>query len=293
MASGTSPLRYPGGKACLFELVSTILRINRLERGHYVEPYAGGCGLALELLFGGHVADLHINDIDPSIWAFWHSALEDTDALAEKIHRTPITIPEWRKQREKYRAQDIGDPLGLGFSAFFLNRTNRSGIIKGAGVIGGLEQNGNYKLDCRFNKPDLIRRILRIKKYRDRIHLTRLDALEFLRGPGKKLPTNSFMFIDPPYFRKGSELYTSFYKDKDHQDLAKQILKLKSPWVITYDDDLAIRMLYRNHRQFSFDINYSLQEKRVGAELLISSKGLRLPDITRERQVNRPQYRAA
>lgn len=293
MATATSPLRYPGGKVCLLDLTATVLRLNGLERGHYAEPYAGGCGLALALLYGGYVADIHINDIDPSIWAFWHCVLKETDAFLALVESAPLTIDEWLKQREVHRAQDTSDTLALGFSAFFLNRTNRSGIIKQAGVIGGLAQTGNYKLGCRYNREDLMRRISRVKKYKDRIHLTNLDALEFLTGCQSALPRDSLFFIDPPYYKKGSDLYTSFYKPDDHAALAAKIMDLDLPWIVTYDDVPEIRGLYRNRRQYCFDINYSLQEKRIGTELLIASKGLKLPDATRGRQVNRPQYRAA
>ena len=179
MTNAASPLRYPGGKSCLYGLMASILHLNNMNRRDYAEPYAGGCGLALALLYGGHVADIHINDIDPSIWAFWHCVLERSDDLVAKIIGTPVTVDEWLKQREIHRKQDITDNLELGFSTFFLNRTNRSGIIKGAGVIGGLNQSGNYKIDCRYNVDELIRRIRRIKKYKDRIHLTNLDALFF------------------------------------------------------------------------------------------------------------------
>jgi DNA adenine methylase len=292
MASVASPLRYPGGKACLFNLAATVLRINGLERAHYAEPYAGGCGLALELLYGGHVADIHINYIDASIWAFWDSVLNDTTALLAKIAETPVTIDEWRRQRDVYRRQSKKNKLELGFSAFFLNRTNRSGIIKGAGVIGGLDQSGNYKIDCRYNFDELTKRIRRINKYKERIHLTNLDAIEFMRLCDKSLPSDSLMFIDPPYYNKGVELYTSFYQDGDHVDLSELVMKLKNPWIMTYDDVDAIRRLYKNRRQYSFDVNYSLQTKRLGTELLIASKNLRMPEAVKERQVNRPQYRA-
>ncbi len=293
MARATSPLRYPGGKSCLLDLTSQVMRLNGLERGHYAEPYAGGCGLALALLYGGHVADIHINDIDPSIWAFWHCVLNETDALVAKLNATPVTIDEWLKQRDIHRRQDTLDTLGLGFSAFFLNRTNRSGIIKGAGVIGGLGQGGSYKLDCRYNHDELSRRIKRIKKYEDRIHLSNLDALDFLEACDKSLPAESLLFIDPPYYNKGAGLYTSFYKPEDHASLAAKVTAMDRPWVVTYDDTPEIRGLYRNRRQYCFDINYSLHEKRVGTELLIASKGIKLPEIARDRQVNRPQYRAA
>jgi DNA adenine methylase len=177
-----SPLRYPGGKSRLLELAALILRLNDLERGHYGEPYAGGCGLALSLLYGGYVADIHINDIDPAIWAFWRSALFETKALTSLVNGVPVTVDEWHKQRAIYFEQDDTDPVKLGFSAFFLNRTNRSGVIKEGGIIGGLDQTGEYKIDCRFNREDLSRRIERIAKYKDRIHLTRLDALNFIKN---------------------------------------------------------------------------------------------------------------
>jgi DNA adenine methylase len=267
--------------------------LNDLERGHYAEPYAGGAGLALSLLVGGHVSDIHINDIDPAIWAFWHCVLHDTDAIVHRIQRTPVTIKEWRKQRRIHQKRDASDWLSLGFSAFFLNRTNRSGVIKDGGVIGGLKQTGPYKIDCRFNRDDLSRRIMRIAKYKDRIHLSNLDALKFLIRSERRLPSRSLHFIDPPYFGKGSELYTNFYRPADHAALADKIIEFDRSWIVTYDDALEIRRLYRDRRQYQFNINYSLHDKRVGTELLIASKGIRIPGEARKRQVNRPQYRAA
>ena len=293
MPRATSPLRYPGGKTCLYPLVARILRDNRLERRHYAEPFAGGCGLALALLFEGHVSDIHINDVDPSIWAFWHSVLFHTDELTSRIRHTPITVQEWGAQRQVHLNMDMGDPVALGFATFFLNRTNRSGIIKAAGVIGGLEQNGPYKIDCRFNRNDLERRIRRISKYRNRIHLTQMDALAFIGQASETLPSSTFFCVDPPYFNKGQGLYTSFYEEKDHSMLANSILSLSNPWIVTYDNVPKISQLYKDRRQYTFDINYSVETKRLGTELLIASKGLRLPPEVRERQSNKPQYRAA
>lgn len=293
MARTTSPLRYPGGKSCLLDLTSQILILNKADRREYAEPYAGGCGLALSLLFGGHVSDIHINDIDPSIWAFWHCVLNETEKFNELIASTPVTIEEWLSQREFLRSQDCTDTLRLGFATFFLNRTNRSGIIKGAGVIGGLQQKGNYKLDCRFNKDGLIKRISRIKKYADRIHLTNLDAIDFLKNKKGYMSSKTFFCIDPPYYKKGSSLYTSFYNPSDHADVANAILSLEHPWMLTYDDTPEIRSLYKDRRQYCFGINYSLQNRRTGTELMIASKGLRLPQSIKVKQVGRPQYRAA
>lgn len=293
MAFTHSPLRYPGGKSCLYEVVRSTLRGNNLERGHYAEPYAGGCSLALALLYGGEVSDVHLNDLDLSVWSFWDAVLNETDALIDRIETTPVTVDEWRKQRDVQRDPDSAARLDLAFATFFLNRTNRSGIIKNAGVIGGLAQTGNYKIDCRYNKADLVRRVRRVSRYKGRIHLHRLDALDFLDHVQNELPEDTFCCIDPPYFNKGSSLYTSFYDPQDHADVAKRIMRLTCPWIITYDYADEIRRLYAARRQYEFNLNYSVQTKRVGSELMIASKGLRMPDEIRSRQVHRPQYRAA
>ena len=273
--------------------VSRIIRGNKLERGHYAEPYAGGCGLALSLLYGGFVSDIHVNDIDRSIWAFWATVLNDTEDFIKLMEKTPVTLKEWRRQRRILKEADPADTMGLAFAAFFMNRTNRSGIIKNAGVIGGLKQNGDYAIDCRFNKEELARRIRRVRKYKNRINLHRKDALKFIDHVEKNLPDKTFLCIDPPYFHKGSSLYTSFYKRKDHEKVADRILKLKNPWVLTYDYCEEIRALYSDRRQYQFSLTYSAQVKRLGTEILIASKGLRIPDDFKASQVNRPQYRTA
>jgi DNA adenine methylase len=274
----------------LLPLITAILRENDLRLLHYAEPYAGGASLALALLFGGQVSDIHLNDVDAGIWSFWHSILNDTDALVDLIATADVTVPEWRNQREIYRGNDLSNPLKLGFATFFLNRTNRSGIIGTGGVIGGLAQQGNYKIDCRFNKVELIRRIRRIRKYKSRIHLTRLDALQFLKPDSSLFPKRTFLAIDPPYFAKGSSLYTSFYSPHDHAEVAQAILALDRPWVLTYDAAAEISALYEECPQFLFDIKYSLQTKRIGSELLIASNGLQLPDVVRRQQVGQTTF---
>jgi DNA adenine methylase len=293
MTVPTSPLRYPGGKTCLLDPIAQILRMNKLTHGHYAEPYAGGCGLALALLYGGHVSDIHINDIDRSVWTFWHVILNRTEEFIDLMERTPVTIKEWRRQRDIQRSPGRRSHLEIAFAIFFLNRTNRSGIIKNAGVIGGLDQKGEYKIDCRFSKDELARRMRRISKYRSRIHLHRLDAIDFIDHVDKELPSETFLCIDPPYFNKGATLYTSFYVPEDHEEVAKRVLRLSNPWVLTYDYCDEIQDLYTARRQFKFALNYSVQTKRIGSELLIPSKGLRMPAAFRDCQIHQPTYRVA
>lgn len=268
-----SPLRYPGGKAFLYNDFLAILKANDLLQRPYVEPYSGGCGLGLGLLMNGAMSRLHINDVDRSIWAFWHSVLYSTEKMVDRITETPVSLAEWKIQREiQFRKEDC-DVLDLGFSTFFLNRTNRSGVIHSGGAIGGVAQSGNYKIDCRFNKSDLIRRIARISKYRGRIELTRLDGNELMSG----LSDRSVLYVDPPYYDKGSTLYMNAYSKRDHSVLASTLRMSKTPWILTYDDVPGIRELYKNENCYSIDVSYSVQTKRIGKELLILHESLKAP----------------
>ena len=278
MTRTASPLRYPGGKSALLDRMTTLLRSNQLDRRPYAEPFAGGCGLALGLLLNGVVSELHLNDIDPAIWSFWNNVLNHTEKMCDQIEQTEVTVDEWRRQRLVLATVGNAPSYDLGFAAFFLNRTSRSGIIKGAGVIGGLEQNGNYLVDCRFNKPDLIKRIRRIAKYRDRIKIYRLDALAFLDTADFEMPKKSLICVDPPYYNKGSSLYTSFYKPEDHAELAHRIAELTVPWVVTYDNCSEISSLYQNYAQYTFSVNYSVQSKRKTSELLVAAPELRISE---------------
>ena len=202
-----SPLRYPGGKSKLSAYVLETIKLNHLLGGTYVEPFAGGAAIAWYLLLEGHVNKIYINDLNPSIHAFWHCVLNDADKLCKLIKDTAVTIEEWHIQKE-IQFSDNTTLLQRGFSTFFLNRTNRSGIIKG-GVIGGLDQVGNYKVDCRYNKERLIGQIKAIASRKDQINLNNLDAAEFLDDVLPSIDDKCLINIDPPYYVKGRGLYRS------------------------------------------------------------------------------------
>ncbi len=278
MSRTASPLRYPGGKACLYDLTTKFLAENDLNQRNYVEPYSGGCGLALSLLYTGHVTQIHLNDLDRAVWAFWKSALDQNEQLARLIETAVVSIDEWERQRELQFRKADADILELGFSTFFLNRTNRSGIIHSGGIIGGKSQAGEWKIDCRFNRDDLSKRVRRIAKYRNRISVYNEDAEIFMDRIGVSIPNTSVMYIDPPYYEKGSQLYKNSYRKSDHERLANRISILTNPWFLTYDNVPAIRSLYSEFESVELDIGYSVQTKRRGSEILVVSRNLQLPD---------------
>ena len=256
-----------------------MLKANDMQGIEYVEPFTGGASLALGLLFEGHAEKLHINDLSKPIYAFWHCVLNETDDLCDRIEQTEITIKEWRKHREIVDAHEGVDLKELGFSTFFLNRTNRSGIIMTGGVIGGQEQNTPWPLDARFNKQDLLKRIRRIAERRDQISLHQMEALSFIDHILPSRWHNTFTLLDPPYISSGSGLYLNNYTMKDHHALAERVMRIKSPWVVTYDYDAAVASrLYPNHCRIAFNLSYSANDRRSASEAMFLSPHMELPE---------------
>ena len=272
-----SPLRYPGGKRKLANFIRLLFYENNLLDGEYAELYAGGASVALSLLYGEFVTRVHINDIDPAVAAFWSATLESTEELTKRIHDVAVNMNEWERQRSVQESKDP-DPVDLAFSTFFLNRTNRSGIIKG-GVIGGKAQAGRWALDARFNKRDLIGRIEKIARYRSRIKVYQLDGADFICNVLPSLPCKALIYLDPPYYVKGGDLYEHHYRHEDHERIANLVGKIKQPWLVSYDYVPAVEKMYSEYRQLQYGIHYSAQARYRGTEVMVFSPQLRIPEV--------------
>ncbi|PAP74798.1 DNA methyltransferase [Rubrivirga sp. SAORIC476] len=288
MSHFLSPLRYPGGKRKLSNFVKLVYRQNNLLGGIYAEPYAGGAAVALSLLFGEYARNVYINDIDRSIYAFWKSVLDHTDELCRRIDMAEVSVEEWERQRS---VQDAESPslADLGFSTFYLNRTNRSGIIRG-GVIGGREQDGDWKIDARFNKADLIKRIKKIARYKSRITLSNLDATIFLEGLRPVLDSTSLVYLDPPYYVKGGDLYENHYRHEDHELIARLIMSFETPWLVTYDDVKPICDMYLDSPSLNYGLSYSAQDRYKGSEVMFYSDGLLLPEVEDPARIRKQDF---
>jgi DNA adenine methylase len=249
-----SPLRYPGGKGKLANFIKLIFEKNDLKDGCYVEPYAGGASIALSLLFNNSVSTVIINDYDRAIYAFWHSVLNNSDELCRMISKTRVSMTAWRRQKEIQNQKETADLLELGFSTFFLNRTNRSGIIK-AGVIGGKNQDGEYKMNARYNKKELIDRIKKIAEKKEQISLYNLDAIALMETISENLPEKTLIYFDPPYYVKGKDLYVNHYKHDDHLLVSQMIQGItEHKWLVSYDNAPEIKELYNENNTLEYSL---------------------------------------
>lgn len=276
MTSSKTPLRYPGGKQKLTPFIIEILDENNIN-GNYVEPFAGGAGVGIELLLSKKVDQIHLNDSNFGIYAFWYSVLYKTDELCRMISSATMSVDEWKYRKEIVKKSDKRNILELGFSIFYLNRCNRSGVLSG-GVIGGLDQSGNYKMDARFSRNDLIRRIESISLFKNQISISCMDAEAYIENYIPDLSNNTLIYLDPPYYEKGSDLYMNFYRKEDHKRLSMVIQKkINHKWVLSYDGVPEILDLYQNRKSFIYNLQYSAAKSYMGKEVFIFCDDVSIP----------------
>lgn len=274
-----TPLRYPGGKGKLTDFIKLVFEQNNLLDGQYVEPYAGGAGIAMSLLVHNYASRIHLNDLNSAVYAFWRTVVDQPEELCKAIRDAKITMKEWHRQKAIYNDPKNHTPLEVGFSTFFLNRTNRSGIIW-AGVIGGKKQDGPWKLGARFTKKDLIQRVEKIAMYRSRIRLYNQNAADLIRKVLPTLPQKTLVYLDPPYYVKGDGLYENHYQHTDHVEISDLVKsKIKLPWIVSYDHVPEIKKMYRGYSTITYGISYSAQDRYKGSELMFFSKKIVVPDV--------------
>lgn len=273
-ADAASPFRYPGGKGFLAGYLEHEVNRRFASPPVFVEPYCGGAGAALNLLLKGAVESIILNDADMRIYSAWKAILHESERFIETIRKINICIDTWNTQLDLVcNSQKCGYNFDVGFATFFINRTSRSGVIVGSGPIGGYSQSGKWKIDARFNKETLIKRISRVASLKDRITLRNLDAIEFCRGLAEiSPPEQTFLFIDPPYIGAGGRLYLDAMNEAKHIMLSDWIKsKTFKQWILTYDDHPLIRESYADHSPHHLTVNYSLAKKRSEKELIYIS----------------------
>lgn len=260
----------------MVEILRNIRRLNGLGDRSVAEPFAGGAGASLSLLYLEETHRIYINDADPAIHDFWWVLVNKPEKFLELLSKARVNIAEWRRQRETYRSRTGVPRVRRGFATFYLNRCNRSGVVMNGGPIGGTSQTGRWKIDARFNKDALRQRCQKVAEYRARISVSGEDGIQFI----ERLASHStFLIIDPPYFEKGPTLYLNALDDEYHKALAARLRSMSdAAWVLTYDDCAEVRRLYRDWAEVRpFSVRYTAAERRSGREVLITPKWIRLP----------------
>ena len=260
----------------------SLIAANDLRGCTYAEAFCGGAGLAMKLLLKGDVSKVVLNDYDPAVYSIWDAVVNHPDELCAYIESVSMGMAEWERCREIYQGAEEPS-LELGKAAFFLNRTNRSGILKG-GVIGGREQTGKYKIDARFNRKTLCEKIRSISAKAGCIELHNLDVLDFMSSVAPELGEDSLLYLDPPYVQKGPGLYENSFTDEDHRELTKRVRQYGGKWMVTYDIVGLIDELYTPTDDWSItvdtiEVGYSAATARnVATERLVLGPGMKMPE---------------
>lgn len=280
----TSPFRYPGGKDKLTSFLAIFLMHNKLKGARFIEPFCGGAGASLSLLLGGYVKEIHLNDKNYALFCFWEQLLNNTDNLLDMVYQNVPCIEDWHKQKEIYQASisshDKYSKLEFGFSVFYLNRANRSGVLS-AGPIGGLDQSGKYKIDCRYTVSTLIKKLEKIASMRDSIFVYNEHCIDFLKKFDDRTHfDNDFVYLDPPYVKEGRNIYSKnfCFSDAQHRELKDYIAGYSNRWLISYDDHPLVHDLYSKHGTRAVEISYVMNQAKVGKELMIADSRLRMPE---------------
>lgn len=249
-----SPLRYPGSKQKFCDYFLTILKNNNIYPDLFIEPFAGGASVSLYLLQSNFVQKIALIEKDPLVASFWKTVFFDTEWFIKEINKLEVTLDQWNYFK-KYNPKTTRTQA---IKCLFQNRTCFSGILK-AGPIGGQKQISKYKIDCRFNKKEIINKIHTLSLYRDRVlFIEEGDYESIMQDKEKILPSNTLIYFDPPYVNKAKDLYNFYFQDKDHIRLKDFIQNLKYNWLLSYDYEPPINKLYQEFAYNGFfDITYT------------------------------------
>ena len=145
-------------------------------------------------------------------------------------------------------------------------------------IIGGQEQRGAYKIDARYNSLNLINKIRNIAEKREQIVLLNQDAKELLQPQQLRRYYKTFINLDPPYVKKGAQLYKNAFTDVDHREVSQFISNWNRKWIVTYDICPLVAEIYRDFRSSYLDVTYSVRMSKKAQENIFFSNNLELPD---------------
>lgn len=274
-----SPLRYPGSKRRLAQYIDEMIYANNLQPDLFVEVFAGGASLSLQLLDSGTVQQVGLIEKDPLVAAFWKVVFSKNDVnwLISQIEEIEITLEKWQEFKNT-----VPDSLRMrALACLYLNRTSFSGILApSSGPLGGYEQKSDYPIDCRFPKETLIERVQQASALREKVVFiwqvdwsTGLKRIAQKQGVGK-LPQNVLFYFDPPFFNKAEKLYNYYFTNGDHAKLRDAIVTLDHDWILSYDYCDQVEELYTNNAPTHIEMLYSAAQnggQREAKEVILTN----------------------
>lgn len=268
-----SPLRYPGGKRRLVPYVAAALEVNELEPELFVEPFAGGASVALELLATGQVKSIGLAERDPYVAAFWNTVFFDSDWLCRQVETLDVSLTSW----ERIKKGRYTTTRSRALACLFLNRTSFNGTLhRRAGPIGGKAQTSDYKIDCRFPRERLVRRIKTCARFAGQVAFVKeTDALTAVAEARREFKGKEvFFYFDPPFWAKSDQLYRYSFTEADHKRLATALRYLKDPYLLSYDAAPEVEKLYKSHADAAIEeveLLYTATQRTAEVELVITN----------------------
>jgi len=276
--------RYPGGKSKIKDQISS--HLNAYAHKHeleYREPFFGGGSVGLTFINDNpHWHKIWINDKDVGVASLWTSVIKYPNELKTMVKHFKPTIEAFYQFKKDLSNIDINfNIVEIGFKKLAIHQISYSGLgTKSGGPLGGKDQLSKYKIDCRWSpsyickKIDKLNRQFKMFTLRDEC-CTCLDFSDVVKNP-----SDAILYLDPPYYDKGNELYQCGFTDSDHLQLSQVLRKINNPWILSYDDCPEIRKLYDWAIIDVVNVNYSItslkvDEKRISRvkpELLIYPK---------------------
>lgn len=259
-----SLIRYPGSKAKLVESILAampeeyVLPMFTSDNLHYVEPFFGSGAVGFEVMKRlHHRARVTIADMDIGLFCLWLSVWKHADELKERIRKYRPSVESFYELKQL--DGEFTDTVDTGFRKLALHRISVSGFgVMAGGPIGGRKQEGAYTVGCRWKPAKMLLAVERYQKLLGKFkRLEILHSCVFKTLAGIDGDEPAFIYLDPPYYEKGNQLYKHGFSEEQHAELASVLIKSRHLWAVSYDDHPAIRRLYHELHVRKLEVTYS------------------------------------